>query len=262
MNRLRQGMLLFAVAVFVAMGCKKNEADQTADWTRNIDSASAYATKYPAFKRVIEKTTAEAQAAMDAAKAVTDKDKRTEAMGAANHVLTDLTDEFASYESASKSLNDTLAKHAKLPESLERVTNSAKEAQKAAVGNMTGKLEPSNVGVAKTMIEDSIKSLKAASDAVASTDAYLSAEKTMNDLLADKELASLPADKVSAPLEAAKTAQRNAGYALMEAGGAPPEMAKNAVVKATKILNDAAAPLKALKPAPAAAAKPDAGAKK
>lgn len=241
-------MLVFAVAVFFAAGCTKNEAEQVADWTKNVDTGPKYAARYPAFKSVLEKRTAEAQASFDAAKGIAEKEKRAEAMGAANHQLTDLLEEFAAYESASRSLDDTLAKHAQLPSSLDAVISSAREAQKAAERNMGG-FEPSNVGAAKAKIEDAITTLKAATAAVASTDAYVSAEKALNELLIDKELLNLPAAKVNPALEAAKTAQRNAGYQLTEAGGVPPELAKAAVVKATKTLSDAAAELKALKPA-------------
>ncbi len=252
MNRLRCEVLLYSavIAVFVATGCTKNEAEQTADWTKNVDTGQKYAAKYPAFKSVIEKRTAEAQTAFDAAKALTDKDKKAEAMGTANRQMTDLLEEFTAYESANKALNETLTKHAHLPSSLEAVISSAKEAQKAAEQNMGG-FEPTNVGAAKAKIEDSVNGLKAATDAVGSTDAYVAAEKALNDLMVDKELLNLPAAKVNPALEAAKTAQRNAGYQLTEAGGAPPATAKAAVVKATKTLSDAASPLKALKPAPA-----------
>lgn len=195
---------------------------------------------------------AEAQKAFDAAKAVGDKEKRAEAMGAANHLITDFVGEFSTYESALKALNDTLTKHASLPAALEPVINSAKAAQKAAESNMGG-FEPTNTGAAKVKIEDATTMLKEATDAVNSTDAYVAAEKAFNELLVDKDLLNLPAAQVNPALEAAKTAQRSAGYALTEAGGVPPPMAKAAVVKATKILNDAMAPLKALKPAPAPA---------
>lgn len=254
MKRLPQLSSIIAVCAFLAVACTKNEAEQTADWNKNVDTAQKYAAKYPAFKSVLDKRTAEAQASFDAAKKVADKEARAEAMGAANKMLSEPLQDFASYESALKALNDTLAKHASLPESLEAVTNSAKEAQKAAERNMGG-FEPSNVGAAKQKIEDATVMLKEATDAVASTDGYLEAEKQLNALMVDKELLQLPAAKVNPSLEAAKTAQRNAGYALTEAGGAPPVSAKAAVVKATKILSEATAPLKALKPAPAAPAK-------
>lgn len=265
MKRRSLEALILAVSLFVVAGCTKNEAEQAADWTKNVDTAQKYAAKYPAFKSVIDKRTAEAQANFDAAKAVADKEKRAEGMGAANQLVTELVKEFQTYESATKALNDTLAKHASLPASLEPVTSSAREAQKAAERNMSG-MEPSNVGAAKLMIEEATAMLTAATDAVGSTDGYLAAEKGLNELLADKTLLDLPASKVNPALEAAKNAQRTAGYALTEAGGSLPAGAKAAVVKATKLLNDASAPLKALKPAPApapvAAAKPAAPAKK
>jgi hypothetical protein len=236
----------------LAAACTKNEAEQTADWNKNVETAQKYGAKYSAFKSVLEKRTTEAQASFDTAKQVADKEARAEAMGAANKMLTELLGEFSSYESASKSLSDSLAKHSSLPSGLEAVANSAKEAQKTAERNMGG-FEPSNVGAAKLKIEDAITTLKEATDALASTDGYVTAEKQLSELMADKEILALPAGKVNPTLEAAKTAQRNAGYALTEAGGAPPAMAKAAVLKATKILTEATGPLKALKPAPAAA---------
>ena len=254
MKRLHPSMSVMALCAFLATACTKNEAEQTADWNKNVETAQKYAAKFPAFKSVLDKRTTEAQTSFDAAKTVADKKARAEAMGAANQMLSELLQELASYESASKALNDTLAKHASLPSSLEPVTNSAREAQQAAERNMGG-FEPSNVGAAKQKIEDAITMLKEATDAVASTDGYLEAEKRLNELMADKELLQLPAAKVNPALEAAKTAQRNAGYALTEAGGALPPAAKAAVAKATRILSEAAAPLKALKPAPAAPAK-------
>ncbi len=244
------------VAFLAVMGCTKDEAEQTADWTRNVDTAQKYAAKFPAFKSVIEKRTAEAQASFDAAKAVAEKNPRAEAMGAANRMLTELTQEFGSYESASKALADTLSRHSTLPSALEVVTKSAREAQKTAEQNMGG-FEPTNVGAAKAKIEDAVTLLKEATEAVDSTDRYVAAEKTLNELLVDKELLALPAEQVNPVLEAAKTAQRNAGYALIGAAG-PPATVRDDVVKATKLLTEAAAPLKALKPAPVkpAATKP------
>lgn len=243
---------LIAACLFLAVACTKNEAEQTADWNKNVTSMQKYAAKFPAFKSVLDKQTAEAQTGFDAAKNVADKEARAEAMGAANRMLTDVLNDFTSYESATSSLNETLRKHASLPSSLEPLLSSAKAAQKSAESNMGG-FEPTNVGAAKVKIEDSITQLKEAADAVGSADAYLEAEKQLNALVSDKELLNLPAAKVNPALDAAKTAQRNAGYALTGAGGSPPPEAKAAVNKATKLLADAAAALKALKPAPAAA---------
>lgn len=251
---MKRTLSIIVACVVLAAACTKNEAEQTADWNKNVDSAQKYAAKFPAFKSVLEKRTAEAQKSFDAAKAVADKEARAEAMGTANKMLSELLQELATYEAASKALTETLAKHASLPESLQPVTNSAKEAQLAAERNMGG-FEPSNVGAAKQKIEDATVMLKEASDAVASVDGYLEAEKQLNQLMGDKELLQLPAAKVNPALEAAKTAQRNSGYALTEAGGAPPPQAKAAVLKATKLLSEASVALKALKPAPAAPAK-------
>lgn len=247
---------LIAACVFLTVvACTKNEAEQTADWNKNVTSMQKYSAKFPAFKSALDKATAEAQTAFDNAKAVADKDARSEAMGTANRMLTDVLNDFTGYEAAQNSLNETLRKHSSLPASLEPVINSAKAAQKSAESNMGG-FEPSNIGAAKVKIEDSIHQLKEATEAVASTDGFVETEKQFNALLNDKELLELPASKVNPALEAGKTAQRNAGYALTEAGGALPKDAKAAVLKATKILADASAPLKALKPAPAPAAAP------
>jgi hypothetical protein len=248
--------LLAACLFLVVAACTKNEAEQTADWNKNVTSMQKYAAKFPAFKSALDKQTAEAQTSFDAAKNVADKDARSEAMGTANRMLTEVLQDFTSYESATNAFNESLRKHSSLPASLEPLVNTAKAAQKSAESNMGG-FEPSNIGAAKVKVEDSVTQLKDATDALASSDGYLEAEKQFNLLLNDKTLLDLPASKVNPALEAAKTAQRNAGYALTEAGGTLPKDAKAAVVKATKILADATAPLKALKPAPAPAAAPE-----
>jgi hypothetical protein len=254
MKRYFIQLSLLVVCMFIVSGCKKDEADQSADWAKNIETVQKYSAKFPAFKAIFEERLAEAQKSFDDAKGVSDKVARADAMGAANQRINDLFPPFVSYESASKGLTEMIAKHATLPAALAGVTAAAKAAQEAATASVA-EAKPTNVGEAKLKIEEATSMLKAASDAVASTDGYMAALKKLNDLMVDKEILNLPAAQVNPALDAAKAALKAADSQAAQASGASALEAKLALFQATKTLNEAAGPLKSLKPAPAAATK-------
>lgn len=255
MQRLRLEAAVLALTALLAAGCTKDEAEQTADWTSNVERGQRFAAKFPSFKSVLEKRTAEAQEQFDAAKGLADKKARAEAMGVANRSLTELLRAFDEHETASKRLTEALAAHATVPEALQPAVSAAREGEATATRNMGG-FEPSNVGAAKVKLEDATALLRDATDALDATDKYLAAERSLDALVADKDLGALPAAQLNPLLEAASAARRTAGYQLMSAGGVTPSEAKAAVLQATKTLADAAAPLKALKPSPPAKSAP------
>jgi colicin import membrane protein len=83
-NRLAMAL----VVGLVIAGCKKTEEGEARRWESALRDATELAAAHPGFKKAIEQQKAAAEAAMKAAREVSDKKQRIEAMAKANRMLT------------------------------------------------------------------------------------------------------------------------------------------------------------------------------
>jgi hypothetical protein len=90
--------LALAGLLLVQTACAPNENSQRSQWEQNQKTTQALAAHYPAAEKVLTARLAEVKVMWDKAAAETDKEKRAEAMKAANDALVDVTGGLTSLE--------------------------------------------------------------------------------------------------------------------------------------------------------------------
>lgn len=82
-------VVLYAVAILMlSVACKKTEGNENKRWEQANKDVDELTVLYPGFKAALEQQRTEAKTAMEAAKAVEDKDSRISKMSSANNKLT------------------------------------------------------------------------------------------------------------------------------------------------------------------------------
>ena len=85
---MRKIALYALVLLVAAVACKKTEKGENQRWKNGVKTIDELKVWYPGFKAPLEAQLKKAQAAMDAAKAVSDEKQRVKQMSSANNMLT------------------------------------------------------------------------------------------------------------------------------------------------------------------------------
>lgn len=164
---MKRTLSLLTMVAFIAVAlaaCKPTTKGETDSWEANKKALNEAVTAFPAFKAVLDKKMADAQAKWDEALKQTKEEEKAKAMKAANEFLNDLVNQFSQVSSKTKGVEDAIAKFnaKKLDKAQDLVRYKAvNEAQKALkeVADTMAKAKAATEEEAKAVTKDVIGKL-------------------------------------------------------------------------------------------------------